>query len=47
MVERKASLANAKHQYRASQYGEHHCSAHNERNGDYYEYSLIHFIDEL
>ena len=38
MVERKASLANPKLQYRVSQYGEHDSSAHKEKNGDYYEY---------
>ena len=37
----------SKHQYRVSQYGEHDCSAHNKKNGDYYEYpSLPHFMDE-
>ena len=35
MVERKAFLANPRLQYRASQCGEHVCSAHNERNVDY------------
>ena len=45
MVERKAFLANPKHQYHVSQYGEHYCSAHIEKNGDYNEYqSLSHFI---
>ena len=35
------------HQYRVSQWGEHNCSAHNKKNGDYYEYpSLSHFMDE-
>ena len=44
---KKALLANPKHQYRVSQCGEHDCSAHNEKNGDYYEYpSLTHFMDE-
>ena len=37
MVERKAFLANPKHQYRVSQYGGHDCSAHTEKNGDYNE----------
>ena len=47
MVETKAFVANPKHQYRASQWGEHDCSAHNEKNGDYNEYpSLSHFTDE-
>ena len=42
-----AILANPKHQYRVSQYGEHDCSAHNVKNGDYYDYqSLTHFVDE-
>ena len=31
MVERKAFLANPKHQYDVSQRGEHDCSAHNKR----------------
>ena len=48
MVERKAFLANPKHQYRVSQCGEHDCSAPNKKNGDYYENpSLTHFMDEL
>ena len=47
MVERKAFLANLKQQYHVSQRGEHDCSAHNEKNGDYYEYpSLTHLTDE-
>ena len=47
MVERKAFLANPKHQCRVSQYGEHDCSAHNKKNADYYEYpSLTHFADK-
>ena len=47
MVERKAFLANSKHQYRVSQCGEHDCNAHNEKNEDYYEYpSLTLFMDE-
>ena len=47
MVERKAFLANSKHQYPVSQWGEHHCSAHNKKNEDYYEYpSLTYFTDE-
>ena len=58
MVERKAFLANAKNQYRVSQSGEHDCSTHNEKNGDYYECpgltngdyykhpSLTHFINK-
>ena len=48
MVERKAFLANPKHQDHVSQYGEHGSSANNKKNGDYYDYpSLSHFIDEL
>ena len=48
MVERKAFLANPRHQARVSQCGEHDWSAHNERNGDYNEYPcLTHFTDEL
>ena len=47
MVERKAFLANPKHQYRASQRGELDCSAHNKKNRDYYEYPILsHYIDE-
>ena len=47
MVERKVFLANPKHQYRVSQRREHDCSAHNEKNGDYYGYpSLTHLTDE-
>ena len=43
MAERKSFLANPKHQYRVSQWGERDCSAHNEKNGDYYDYpSLSH-----
>ena len=48
MVQRKALLANPKHQYRVSQCGEYDCSANNKKNGDYYEHpSLSHFTDEL
>ena len=48
MRERNAFPANPKHQYRLSQRGEHDCSAHNNKKGDYYEYqSLSHFMDEL
>ena len=47
MRERKASIANPKHQYRVSQGRERDCSAHNKKIGDYYEYpSLIHFTNE-
>ena len=43
----KAFLANPKHQYPISQWGEHDCSDHNKKNIDYHEYpSLSHFIDE-
>ena len=46
-MEKKAFLANPKHQYRVSQYGEHDCSAHNKKNGNYYEYpSLCHLTGE-
>ena len=48
MVERKAFLANLKHQCQVSQRGEYDCSAHNKKNRDYYEYpSLSNFTDEL
>ena len=48
MVERKAFLANLKHQYHVSQNGEHDCGANNKKNGDYYgNPSLSHFMDEL
>ena len=47
MVERKAFLANAKHQYHVPQCGEHDCYAHNEKRGDYDEYPcLIHSTDK-
>ena len=47
MVERKAFLANPKHQDRVPQYGEHDYRAHNKKNRDYYRYpSLSHFTDE-
>ena len=48
MVGRKAFLENQKHQYCASQWGEHDCSVDNKKNGDNYEYpSLTHFTDEF
>ena len=48
MVERKAILANPKHQYSVSQRGGHDCDGHNKMNGVYYEYpSLSHFTDKL
>ena len=47
MAKRKAFLANAKHQYRISQCGEHDFSAHNKKIEDYYECpSLTHVTDE-
>ena len=47
MVERIAFLANVKHQYRVSEYGEHDCRTQNEKNGNYYEYpSLTYFTNE-
>ena len=33
---KKALLANLKHQYRVSQYGEHDYRANNKKNGDYF-----------
>ena len=48
MMERKAFLANPKHQYHASQWREHDYTANNKNNKDYYKYpSLSHFMDEL
>ena len=48
MVDRKVFLANPKHQYRVSQYGEHDCRATNKMNGDYYGHpSLTHLMDKL
>ena len=47
-MERKAFLANPKHQDHLSQCREHDCSANNNKNGDYYEYtSLPYFTDKL
>ena len=47
MMEIKAFLANPKHQYRASKWGEHDCIAYNRKDRDFYEYqSLSHFMDE-
>ena len=47
MVDRKAFPANPTHQYRVSKCGEQDCSAHNEEDGDYYEYpSFSYFMDE-
>ena len=46
-MERKAFHANPKHQYHASQCGEHDFSAYNEKNGHYYDFpSWTHFTDE-
>ena len=48
MVERKAFLANPKHQDHVSQSREHDYSANNKKSGDYYVYpSLCHCTDEL
>ena len=45
---KKAFLANPKHQYRVSHYGEHDCNANNQKNRYCYGYpSLSHFMDEL
>ena len=41
MVERKAFLANPKHQYHVSQWGEHDCCANNKKNRDCYEYQSL------
>ena len=47
MVERKSFPANLKHQNHVSQWGEQDCSAHDEKNRDYYKYpSLTYFTDE-
>ena len=47
MMERKAFLANPKHQCRESQRDEHDCSANNKKNKDYYgDPSLSHSINE-
>ena len=46
--EKKSFLAYPKHQYHVLQLGEHDCSAHKEKNGDYNEYpSLSHFTNQL
>ena len=45
---KKIFLTNLKHQYHVSQIWEHDCSAHNKKNGNYYEYqNLSHFPDKL
>ena len=38
MVEKKAFIANQKHQYLAFEWGEHDYSANNKKNADYFEY---------
>ena len=48
MVESNAFLANPKLQHRVSQWGEHDCSANNNKSEGYNEYpSLSHLTDEL
>ena len=48
MVEKKAFPINPNLQYRVSKCEERDYSAHNNKNGDYYEYpSLSYFMDEL
>ena len=47
MKEKKAFLANPKHQYCPSQGGEHDCRANNKKTEDYYAHpSLSHLMDE-
>ena len=47
-MERKAFLANPKHQSPVSQCGEHDCSAQSQKNRDYYENpSLTYFTDKV
>ena len=47
MADRKAFIANPKHQHHVSQCEEHDCSAHNKKNVEYYEHpSLTHFKNE-
>ena len=41
MVERKACLANPKHQYHVSQYEEQDCSANEKKNGEYYDHPCL------
>ena len=44
---KKSFSCRSKHQYRASKFGEHDCSAHNEKNRYYYEYPILtQFTDE-
>ena len=48
MVERRAFLANPRHQHHTSQWGEHDFSANNKKNGDYYKNpSLFDFTDNF
>ena len=35
MLEKKVFFADQMHQYHVSQWEEHNCGAHNEKNGDY------------
>ena len=45
---KKTFLANLKHQYCVSQWGEHDYGANNKKNGGYYGHPrLSHFTDEL
>ena len=45
--EKKAFLANPKHQCHASQWGEYDCSKHNKKNIDYYKHlSLTHVMNQ-
>ena len=47
MAKKKAFHANPKHQCHVSEWEEHDCSAHNKKNGYYYEYpSLSYFTEE-
>ena len=44
---KKSFSCNSNHQYRVSQCGEHDCSAHKEKNRDYYEYpNFTYFMNE-
>ena len=48
MVERKAFLANPKHQFFVSQTREHDCNAQSQKNGGYNkDPSLTHLMDKL
>ena len=48
MMGKKAFPANLKHENYVSQWGEHGYSAHNKKNGDYFEHpSLSYFMNEL